>query len=193
MGCEIGTIKGRFKSKKQAECFIECFNTIMEEKEEWFEEGHRISMDDFESSFDCELDIWGRFEDTHKTWLQYVAAALIKCIPEEDFKITYNRAWDNCGETYYEEYNYESGRLTVKSMEEDSPSSFDDFDDFEDEEDDDNDFEEESELEVLFDEEWAFEYAGGEFKLISGALATEGFGMPAVMCRMLVEALGISE
>ena len=179
MGCEVGSIKGRFTSKQQAECFVEQFNRIMEEKEEFFEEDHRISMDDmskYNRAYSCELDIWGRFADTYQTWLQFVAAELIKNLPDKNFKITYNRDWDNSSESYYEEYDYANGKLAAKSMEEDcsycDDDYYDDDEDFDEEDEDDTDDYEEDEdefvSEILFEKEWLFEYADGKFKQLSG-------------------------
>lgn len=185
MGCEIGSINGYFKSRKQVENFIEFFNSIMEEKEDFFEEDHLISMDDVDECLDedgnismndpdnfafyCELDIWGRFADTYQTWLQFVAAELVRSLPEESFLITYNRDWDNSSESYYEEYDYNSGKLAIKSREEDFSFSDEDYDDEDDEEDEMDDFEEvDGEKEILFDKKWLIAYANGKFTQLSG-------------------------
>ena len=175
MGCEIGTINGGFESKKQVECFIECFNAIMRDKEPWFDEDeHTISRDDFDDDFSCELDIWGRFENTMNTPLKNVVGELIKRHPSEGFYLDYSREWDNCGEVYYEEYGYKDGRLVVQFKEEDVRSK-EDYD----EEDDDMDECEETDFdeddyggnfvhEVIREEEYVFEHTDSGLKLISG-------------------------
>jgi len=173
MGCEIGKIRGDFNSEAHVEAFIECFNTVMEEKEDWFEEDHRIGADDFNAAHSCELDIWGRFRDTMNTHLADVVAALIHRNPSEPFYITYYRDWDNCGESYFEEFHFDDSGLSIHFSEEDYGASDEDYDEDEDSEGDDYDEDEEYDEDecssrLLWEKDYLFKCIDGRLTLVSG-------------------------
>lgn len=117
MGCEISSIEGKIKGENHAKLFAEIYNSVMSEKEDWFESENELSFDMFDEEDDeytFETDTYGVFEDPYETALRVVAAEFVKAAPDAEFEMTYDISWDNSYENWTEEYTYSRKRLKIE-------------------------------------------------------------------------------
>ena len=117
MGCEIVNIEVGVKYKKHLQDFVDVFNSVLSEKESWFEESNKITVDEFRNKkkgyYYASIDGYGMFEDPFDTAIYDVITEFIMKIPDASFWMIYEASFDNSYERLIEEYEYKDNKLTI--------------------------------------------------------------------------------